>query len=180
MLSACCKFYVEQICGTFSYYRCLKCGRPCYKLINTDNEIKDNEMPAFSQESFSKLSQCHIDLQTLFYEVIKYRDCKILEGHRGQLEQNAAFAEGKSKLRWPDGKHNASPSLAVDVAPYPIPAWSKINNFIYFGGFVMGIAAKLKAEGKITHDIRYGGDFNGNEDVTDQSFVDAVHFEIHV
>ena len=45
-------------------------------------------MPKFSQDSFSKLSTCHPDLQVLFYEVIKYYDCTILEGYRNQVDQD--------------------------------------------------------------------------------------------
>ena len=77
-------------------------------------------MPKFSQSSFSKLSTCHPDLQALFYEVIKFFDCTILEGYRNEADQESAFAKGNSKLHYPHGKHNANPSMAVDVTPYPI------------------------------------------------------------
>ena len=135
-------------------------------------------MPKFSQKSFSNLATCHMDLQVLFYEVIKHFDCTILEGHRGEAAQNAAYAAGNSKLMYPHGKHNATPSNAVDVAPWPLPLWKNTNDFFYFGGIVMGIAAMLLAEGKMTHKIRYGGDFNQNGRVSDSTFVDAVHFEL--
>lgn len=113
----------------------------------------------------------------LFFEVIKNFDCTVLEGHRGEIDQNKAFEDGKSKLKWPDGNHNAMPSLAVDVAPYPID-WKNLSDFYYFGGFVMGIASQLKEQGKMTKSIRYGGDWNRNNKVSDEKFVDAVHFEI--
>lgn len=138
-------------------------------------------MPLFSQLSVSKLSTCHPELQTLFYEVVRHVDCVVLEGHRDEADQHAAFLAGNSKLDWPLGKHNGKPSMAIDVSPYPIPSMTdkrKLVNFIYFGGFVMGIASRLLAEGKMTRGVRYGGDWNMNEDVTDQSFVDAVHFEL--
>ena len=135
-------------------------------------------MPKFSQASFSKLSTCHIDLQVLFFEVIKNVDCTILEGHRGQEDQDKAYLEGRSKLKWPEGKHNHVPSLAVDVAPYPLPKWDNVNDFIYFAGYVMGIAQKLFDDGKITHKIRCGNDWNKNFRVSDERFIDAVHFEI--
>ncbi len=134
-------------------------------------------MPFFSPQSYNQLSTCHPDLQILFNEVIKYVDCKVIEGHRGQEAQDKAYADGKSKLKWPNGNHNKTPSDAVDVYPWPI----QINNtkrFYYFAGFVMGIAAKLKAEGKIKHDIRYGGDWDRDYDPSDQQFVDLVHFEV--
>lgn len=134
-------------------------------------------MPKFSQESFSKLSTCCPDLQVLFYEVIKYFDCIVLEGHRNQVDQEAAVAAGNSQLHWPYGKHNIQPSNAVDVAPFPID-WENIKGFYWFAGYVMGIAQKLKDEGKMTYGIRYGGDWNRNKNIEDQTFRDLVHFEI--
>lgn len=134
-------------------------------------------MPKFSQSSFSKLSTCHRDLQVIFFEVIKYFDCTVIEGHRGQEAQDKAFQEGKSQLKWPDGKHNQSPSMAVDVAPYPID-WYNYKRMYWFGGFVMGIAQKLKDEGKITHTLRFGGDWDRDYDILDNRFNDLVHFEL--
>jgi peptidoglycan L-alanyl-D-glutamate endopeptidase CwlK len=135
-------------------------------------------MPKFSQQSFSRLSTCHIDLQTLFYEVVKHFDCTILVGFRNEEDQNKAYHEGNSRLKWPNSKHNQQPSLAVDVAPYPLPDWRKKEDFIYFCGYVMGVAKRLKEEGKITHSIRWGGDFNRNQRVSDSVIGDFLHFEI--
>ena len=134
-------------------------------------------MPKFSQESFSKLSTCHIELQTLFYEVIRSFDTTVIEGHRGEVDQNAAFERGNSKLKWPDGKHNGNPSMAVDVSPYPIN-FKNLKRFYWFSGFVMGIAERLKAEGKMTYSVRWGGDWDNDKDITDQTFIDLLHFEL--
>jgi peptidoglycan L-alanyl-D-glutamate endopeptidase CwlK len=137
-------------------------------------------MPSFSKESFSQLSTAHQDLQTLFYEVIKHVDCKVLEGHRNQADQEAAFNAGNSKLHYPYGKHNAIPSNAVDVAPFPVD-WKNTARFFWFAGIVMGIAEMLYAQGKITHKIRYGGDWNCNYDITDEKGLkDLVHFELRL
>ena len=134
-------------------------------------------MPKFSERSLSNLATCHPDLQTLFNEVIKYFDCVVTEGHRNQADQEKAFNEGKSKLHYPYGKHNATPSNAADVYPYPID-FNDSSRIYYFSGFVMGIAQKLKDEGKIIHAIRYGGDWNMNTQVKDESFQDTGHFEL--
>ena len=134
-------------------------------------------MPRFSQKSLFQLSTCHKDLQTLFFEVIITFDCQILEGHRGQAGQDAAYAKGNSQLKYPNGKHNSSPSNAVDVSPYPVD-WNNTKRFYWFGGYVMGIAQKLKDEGRMTHAIRYGGDWDSDKDITDNKFQDLVHFEI--
>lgn len=134
-------------------------------------------MPKFSQASFSKLATCHPDLQALFYEVIKYFDCSILEGYRNQEDQDKAFAAGNSQLKWPHGKHNHQPSMAVDVAPYPID-WKNDKRMYWFAGYVMGIAQKLKDEGKMTHAVRFGGDWNSDKNIDNERFKDLVHFEL--
>ncbi len=134
-------------------------------------------MPKFSQDSFSNLSTCHIDLQVLFYEVIKSFDCKILEGYRNEEGQEQAFKAGNTQLHWPDGKHNKQPSMAVDVAPYPID-WKNNKRFYWFAGYVMGIAQVLKDEGKMTHSVRFGGDWDSDKDIDEERFRDLVHFEL--
>lgn len=73
-------------------------------------------MPRFSIKSRSKLHTCDERLVKLFHEVVKHFDCTIIEGHRGQKAQDAAYNKGNSKLKFPYGKHNKSPSIAVDVA----------------------------------------------------------------
>lgn len=138
-------------------------------------------MPKFSQSSFSRLSTCHIELQTLFYEVIRTYDCSVLQGFRNEADQHAAFLSGASKLDWPNGKHNANPSMAVDVVPYPINLSNdKMNlcNIYYFCGFVLGIAQRLKDEGKMTYSVRWGGDWNGDHHIGEQNFNDLPHFEL--
>jgi peptidoglycan L-alanyl-D-glutamate endopeptidase CwlK len=145
--------------------------------LNLENSPWKKQMPKFSQESFSKLSTCHHDLQVLFYEVIKTFDCTILEGFRNEIDQNISFKSGTSKLSWPNSKHNSHPAMAVDVTPYPID-FNNSKRMYWFAGYVMGIAQKLKEEGKITHSIRYGGDWNRNKNIDDESFKDLSHFEL--
>lgn len=137
-------------------------------------------MPHFSMSSLSKLNTCHEDLQLIFKHVIELTDCTVLVGHRGEAEQDQAFDEKKSKLRFPNSKHNSSPSMAADVAPYPIPDWKKTVDFIYFGGFVMGVAELLYEQGMVRHKVRYGGDWNKNDRVSDERFFDCVHFELYL
>lgn len=75
-------------------------------------------MAKFGTTSMTRLYSCHQDLQIIFSEVVKERDCSILCGHRPEDEQRAAFSAGLSKLQFPDSKHNKVPSMAVDAAPY--------------------------------------------------------------
>jgi peptidoglycan L-alanyl-D-glutamate endopeptidase CwlK len=134
-------------------------------------------MPKFSPISFTRLSTCHPDLQALFYEVIKTFDCMILEGYRNENDQDKAFMDGKSQLPWPNSKHNKSPSMAVDVTPYPLNFFNTTRLY-WFAGYVMAIAQKLKDEGKITHSVRCGADWDNDMDITDQTFNDVSHFEL--
>ena len=128
-------------------------------------------MPRFGRRSRKNLETCHEDLQALFNEVIKYFDCTVIQGHRGEEEQNKYFDEGKSKVRYPNGRHNASPSNAVDVVPYPID-WDDTDRMYYFSGFVKGIASQMGIP------IRWGGDWNDNTEVKDTNFKDLPHFEL--
>lgn len=128
-------------------------------------------MPKFSNASKARLYTCHDDLQRLFNKVIEEYDCSILEGHRPQELQEEYFRTGKSKVRWPNGKHNSQPSKAVDVAPWPID-WNDTNRFYHFGGYVKGVAQSMGIE------IRWGGDWDGDTDLDDQTFMDLVHFEL--
>jgi peptidoglycan L-alanyl-D-glutamate endopeptidase CwlK len=132
------------------------------------------------QDSLNKLNTCHPDLITLIMEASKYLKLKVIEGHRGMEAQNKAFSEGKSKLRWPDGKHNSLPSNAVDIAPLVDGKiiWNNASQFYYSCGFILGIAEMLLLQGKIKHRIRYGGDWNKNHNIADENFRDLVHLEI--
>ena len=128
-------------------------------------------MPSFSDTSKKRLSTCDKKLQTLFNEVVKHFDCSVLCGHRGEEEQNKAYKAGNSQKQFPHGKHNKLQSNAVDVAPYPLD-WDDRERFQYFAGFVLGTAKQLNIN------IRYGGDWDGDNDLKDNDFDDLVHFEI--
>ena len=128
-------------------------------------------MPRFSSKSKSKLHTCDDRLIKLFNEVVKKFDCTIIEGHRGKEKQNEAYKKGNSKLKFPDGKHNKTPSIAVDVAPYPVD-WNDRDRFHYFSGYVLGIASQMGLN------IRWGGDWNQDTHTKDNKFDDLVHFEI--
>jgi len=67
------------------------------------------------------LSQAHTILQKLADKALEMskQDLKVICGHRNQADQNKAFAEGTSKLKWPKSKHNCYPSEAIDVVPLP-------------------------------------------------------------
>ena len=134
-------------------------------------------MPSFGDRSQQNLRECHKDLQRIFNEVIKDHDCSVIEGHRPETEQNKAFHAGKSKLEYPESKHNKQPAMATDALPYPID-WNDRDRMYAFGGYVKGIADRLWAEGEITHRIRWGGDWDSDWQFKDQTFHDLPHFEL--
>ena len=128
-------------------------------------------MAKFGIRSRGRLSSCHPDLQRVFNEVVKEFDCSVICGHRGENEQNLAYQEGMSKVKYPNGKHNGKPSLAVDVAPYPID-WNDREWFTYFAGYVLGVAKSMGIK------LRWGGDWDMDFKVKDNSFDDLPHFEL--
>ena len=128
-------------------------------------------MYKYGKSSRSRLETCHPDLQRLFNELIKDWDISILCGHRGEEEQNAAVARGSSKVKFPNGKHNSLPSLAVDAALYPID-WNDTGRHYMFAGMV-----KQKAK-ELGINIRCGADWDGDNYTTDQTFHDLPHFEV--
>ena len=129
-------------------------------------------MPKFGSASRERLKTCDKRLQKVFNEVIKHVDCSILEGNRSKERQNKLYDEGKTKVRYPKGRHNSNPSLAVDVARYPID-WDDRERHTLFAGFVIGVARGMNIS------LRWGGDWNRNWDTQDNRFDDFPHFEIY-
>lgn len=120
-------------------------------------------MPYFSERSRERLMSCHPDLQAVFAEVIKHRDCTILEGHRSDERQEELYELGRSKARAGQSKHNARPSNAVDVMPYPID-WNDHERTREFAGFVFGVASQMGVK------LKWGGHW--------RSFKDSPHWEV--
>jgi hypothetical protein len=127
-------------------------------------------MYRYSKRSKDKLATCDQRLQEVFNEVINYVDNTILTGHRTKEEQDKLYPK-YSKVKWPNSKHNSLPSKAIDVAPYPID-WKDTERFALFAGFVKGIATSKGIE------LRWGGDWDSDYEVKDNSFNDLVHFEL--
>jgi len=128
----------------------------------------------FGTTSLARLDTCHPDIQLLMYEVIKHIDCSIVCGHRDKEDQDEAVADGKSKAPWPTSKHNSVPSMAVDIMPwYPGGIrWTDREGMYFFIGMVKGIATQMGIR------IRIGIDWDGDNDMHDQGFVDGPHIEL--
>ena len=129
-------------------------------------------MPRFGKRSKKNLKSCDLRLQRIFNEVIKHVDCSVIEGHRDEKRQNKLYAEGKTQVKYPNGRHNAYPSLAIDCVPYPID-WEDRERFTLFAGFVKGLAM-----GMYGIKLRWGGDWDNDFEVQDNRFDDFPHFEI--
>lgn len=133
-------------------------------------------MPRFGKHSLTELETLDPRLQRVLIETIKHIDYRIINGHRGQAEQNRLYLLGRSKVKYPNSKHNADPSHAFDVAPYytgsPHIRWSDRAGFIYLAGVIMGIAASMGIK------LRWGGDWDSDNDQSDERFRDFGHFEI--
>lgn len=125
----------------------------------------------FGNSSKARLATCHPLIQEILNEAIKYIDFTVLCGHRTEEEQKKAVEGGFSKVDFPNSKHNSLPSLAADVAPYPID-WDDTKRFAYLMGIIKGIAMAKGIE------IRTGVDWDSDGDITDHKFMDWPHFEL--
>jgi hypothetical protein len=129
-------------------------------------------MPKFGAASQKQLATCHRDLQRVFLRVVEAWDCTVIEGKRSEAQQRLYVASGASRKM--DSKHVYplnEPSLAADVAPYPI-RWKDYPRFYAFAGFVIGTAREMGVK------LRWGGDWDSDHDFTDQDFHDLPHFEL--
>lgn len=128
-------------------------------------------MYKFGKKSKERLLTCDPRLQEILNEAIKIVDFSVICGHRTEEEQNRVFRERKSQLKWPQSKHNTYPSLAVDVAPYPID-WNDEVRFAHLIGILRGIAM-MKG-----YELRVGIDWDKDGEIRDHSFLDFPHIEI--
>ena len=143
----------------------------------------------FSERSRKRLDTCHPDLIAICEEVIKVYDFAVLEGLRTLEKQREYYETGRSKLDGINKKsmHQADEngkSRAVDIMPYKkgTNAFSgkekDIRRFYYLAGLIKMAAHKLLEEGKISHTIRWGGDWDCDDIYDDQNFDDLPHFEL--
>jgi peptidoglycan L-alanyl-D-glutamate endopeptidase CwlK len=153
-------------------------------------------MPAFGESSTKRLNTCHPNIKIICNEAIKYIDFSIVTGHRSKEKQDALYPVF-TKVKWPNSKHNSFPSVAVDVAPYIKPygtifgnseqleeimelrgiSKTAANNFVLKSyarliGYMEAIAHSKNIK------IRVGIDWDGDFDMTDQTFHDLGHWEL--
>lgn len=133
-------------------------------------------MYKYGTASMERLRTCHSFLQAIFLDVLSLQviDISIVCGYRNKEEQNKAFAEDKSKVKWPHGKHNKYPSEAVDAVPFVNGNLSyNFNHCCFLAGLVIATAKSYPLV------LRWGGNWDmDGEPVTDQDFQDLAHYEI--
>lgn len=125
----------------------------------------------FGQRSQRELATVDERLQRVFKRALSWQimDFAVIQGHRSAAEQAELVAKGLSRVKF--SKHNHSPSLAVDVAPYPID-WDDKFRFHILAGIVYAAAEVERVP------IRWGGDWDGDMSQKDHTFIDMPHFEI--
>ena len=128
-------------------------------------------MAQFSEKSKRILATCHPKLVAVCNTAIMRFDFSVISGNRVEQEQNQLFRDGKSHLTFPHSKHNKKPSMAVDLAPFPID-WEDTGRFKLLAGYLLGLSTALEI------DIRWGGDWNRDFNMENQRFNDLPHFEL--
>lgn len=131
-------------------------------------------MPKFSHQSKTRLMTCDPRIQAIMNRAIEHFDFTVLVGYRGRQDQEKAFRGGKSKARFGQSKHNSLPSMAIDIAPWPIE-WQNRDRFHYLAGWIMAMAA-MESDG--SWHLRWGGDWDSDTETSDNRFDDLGHFEI--
>jgi len=137
-------------------------------------------MANFGRASKRRYNTLHYKLQMILDEAIQVMDFTIVCGFRNARNQEKAFKEGRSQLRWPKSKHNQNPSIAVDIAPWDPSMrkgrgdidWNNRDRFILLAGIIKGVAHKLNIQ------IRWGGDWDSDTFMRDQKFIDMPHIEL--
>ena len=154
-------------------------------------------MPTFGSESKAAQTTCHPLIVKTTNLAIRHWDFKILSGWRGEEEQNALVGRGLSKTPWPQSQHNhlataeevtegwalevgQQLSLAFDWAPWfqarPHIRWNHPDEFRHLAGLIQGISWELLFEAG--YKWRWGGDWDGDMDLRDQTFFDLGHLEL--
>jgi len=148
-------------------------------------------MTALNRNSRNRLATCHADLERIILQVAATMNLSVLWGYRNQEDQDTAYGLGHTKLRFPHSLHNRNPSLAVDVAPFPLdfatyqdPRFRELamRRYSLMAGSILQVAKGLGIN------LRWGGDWQGRlmdpggRDLLDvyheQRFDDLGHFEL--
>ena len=127
----------------------------------------------FGKTSKRKLSECDEKLQRIAYVAIKIFGFTVICGYRNKEEQNWAYDNGFSKKKYPKSKHNKKPkSKAFDIIPDDGGWNAGREQFILMIGIIKGVAGALGIP------IRCGIDFNMDNNLQNDNFIDSAHVEL--
>lgn len=126
----------------------------------------------FSKRSLDNLQNVDERLVRICNELIKRIDFTVIEGHRSLERQKELFDKGFSQIDGitKKGKHNHSPSLAIDIIPYekghnPFDGSEKSKEMFY----------KLYEEfDKVAKELNIKFEWGGNW----KTFKDYPHFQL--
>lgn len=128
-------------------------------------------MYSFSQRSLDNLKNVDERLVRICNELIKRIDFTVIEGFRSFERQKELYDKGFSKIDGisKKGKHNYSPSLAIDIIPFKKghnPFDGSKESDIMFDN----LAKEFKQVAKeLGINITWGGDWK---------FIDKPHFQL--
>ena len=129
-------------------------------------------MSAYSKTSLHNLDGVHPLLVDWCLELVTVFDNKVVSGVRDMTTQREYVALGVSKTM--KSKHLIQPDgygHAVDLAPYPVN-FNHTRDFDVMAGYGMMLAYKMGIP------IVWGGDWDSDKTVYDQTFNDLGHFQI--
>ena len=162
-------------------------------------------MPSFGKKSRLVKETIHPHLSLLCDHVVEFFDITLLEGRRSKESQDELYLSGKSQKLWPESKHNVidedapypdNLSMAVDVAPWPIPeGWGdlisqepiardlqwkeRVKFYMMVAVFKFAWAKMQKDNAELKRfKLRFGADWDGDNDLRDQTFDDLPHIEL--
>ncbi len=165
--------------------------------------MKKNTNNKFSNKSSSILDTCCLELVMTCTAVLPYCDISVVSGARGKTEQDNLFIDGKSELTFPNSLHNVGDeagrdlSDAVDVVIYhPVygQLWGgdaqlcriaddfevslvRVRYWFYMQYAQLNMLMQVKAR-TAGIELRWGGDWNSENGILDQSFDDFYHWEV--
>ncbi len=155
-------------------------------------------MARFGSKSKARLSTCDPRLIVVMERCVEAVDLTILCGHRTQEAQQRALQRGRTTKRWPNSRHNAEPSTAVDFAPWlsttphidwrtDVELWrhtkdgddgeadvvlENIKRWFAIVNFIVGVGKGMGIE------LRSGGDWDRDFRFNDHRLIDLPHIEL--
>lgn len=132
----------------------------------------------FGARSQGNLSQVHPLLVKVITRALQTSatDFTVICGYRDKAGQEAAQRAKTTKVAFPNSAHNQLPACAVDVIPYPFTNWEDPE---MLKGWKAIADAVFAASEEYGIPIRWGGDFNRDDDKTKSDAWDKPHFELH-